>query len=158
MSIKIRQDPLPDHGARLDAAGLRSVVDGLEEWASDGRSGIIDRFKASAFNRLRLTPRTARYRKQQLKRLGAVLPYVSPYNQVNKFRDLVRVPGVGHRTTGTTIVGRPTGYLTVRAARGLNPHPRYLYEWTVAHPLEQADILARIDRRLAKNADEALNG
>jgi hypothetical protein len=142
----------------LPHAGERAVEESLSAWAG-GTDGLFLRFGVAAFSRYGYTPRTLSYQKQQRSKLGFVAPFTSPVkNRPNKFRDLIRVPTLGHRVSVGQVGGRTVGYLTARAARGLNPHPRYLYEWSTLHPIEARELLDRIETRLAQRTEEALNG
>ena len=142
----------------LQQAGQRAVEDSLEQWAS-GTDGIFLRFGNAAFARYGYSRRTATYQKQQRRKLGFIAPFTSPdRNRPNKFRDTIRIPDVGHRVRVSQAGGRAVGYLTARAARGLNFHPRYLHEWSTLHPTEERELLDRIEQRLAQRTDEALNG
>ena len=148
---------LPD--VDLAGAGRRGAVGGVEGWASDA-AGIGARFRADAFARLRLSRRSGKYRKEQLARLGQELPYVSPRNMINKFRDLVRIAGIGHRVISSQTANGGEAVLTVAASRGLNfarRNGRYLEEWATLAPVEADDITARVEAATVVELDRALD-
>lgn len=139
--------------------GQDTVRAALSGWAVDDR-GLRARFLASAFGALGLTRRSANYRRRQRKVLGQELPYVSPKKHPNKFRNLIKIPGVGHKIFATRTGNSGVGYLKASAARGLNFSKNggtYLAEWSRLAPIEDHAILQRLEAELATRIDKGLH-
>lgn len=143
--------------APLSEAGVIAARETLEAFAQSPQ-GIIQRFTHESFGRLGLTRRSQDYQKKQISIFGTTLPYVSPRNNPNKFRDLIRVPNVGHRVVASDVQGNGVAIMTAAAARGLNFHRMYLAQWSRLHSLEESQIMNDLHERLGKRIEEALDG
>lgn len=92
----------------------------VSAWVTNRRLGLAARFSPQAYSRLRLTPRSAEYRRRKAKFYGGrLLPYRSPRRRVHT-AELVVVPKTGWRLVSPRTTGAVTTRLKLPGARRLN--------------------------------------
>ena len=130
----------------------------MSQWAQS-TDGIGDRFRASAFARYGWAPRAALYQKRQRRVFGTTLPFTSParksYGAIGKFRDVVKVAGLGHQIQNQVSKTRWRVLSTFAAARGLNLRG-YQHEWARYTVEDDRRIQALINPAMAKAIDAGI--
>lgn len=156
MSVEVTTEkPLAIPADKLGDAGADAARDALRGWARDDIDGFPTRFRPDAFARLGLTRRSARYQEKQRVRIGEVVPWKAPRSNGLRFPTIAVTEGLGH-TIAATSAGT-VGEAVMRAKSPLRLRIlRYVSEWAEVHPVEQAQITARLERAMGTRMQEAL--
>ena len=116
---------LAEHPAEVKRTRIRTIVraaqkQALQEWCQIrvGMVGLGARFTANGFSLLHLTQRSSSYRKQQERKLGQIVPYVSPTSHSG---DMMRATlGGGWNITNKNATDEVTTEMAITGARQLN--------------------------------------
>lgn len=155
MSAEVTTEkPLEIPADKLGDAGAAAARDALRGWAR-AADGFPSRFREDAFTRLGLTKRSARYQERQRVRIGAVIPWKAPLPTGLRFPAVALTEGTGHTIAATSTA--TVGEAILRAKSPLRLRVmRYLSEWAAVHPVEESEIMQRLERAMGTRMQEAL--